>query len=756
MRLVFLALGLCACSSMNNATVADGGGPASGQDLASAGDLAAGSWILQVAPAQLTARQHVAPLTFEFEVPAVLHGGGATASTVDIELPLLHGQATADELAGSGGVAQFDPPLFCPLATPSCADSTKDGFWRGEIQQGATITPIQLGFSQGTYPMTIGAFLDATVTLNPGDKLRFVYTGSVPGRTTDWTDRAFLTHCRYRDAGATFTLLDDTQVQPVQFVPDTPAFVRATAPLDVQVGQMFDVAVVVTDKYGNPVSYTGSVMLTDGVTAEVQFTGQFRQTIQASYSTAGFHRIVPMLAGARSVYHYTNATASAPPVVRLFGDVHVHTGDGGAQRKFLGDTYPGDHRALYSRSKDALRYMELVAGHDFGAISEHAVRWGTYALPAPVAADAQFATGGACALNQTPVLIGNWFKTAQQSVGGYTGGLITFPAYEWHSSHGKAVSGDTSPLHRIVLFRDFDPNDALPFLPDMSNGPPTCIVRFLSLVGFGSDKALVVPHMMQAADTNIDWDLTYAGSTTIATRAQVEDYHRVGEIFSSRAYDQGAPVMAGGKALLTIFEGADTSPGKWSYRYGWTAQAAHIGLLGNSDNHEQQPGVNDDVALDGSSFHNNESSGDAVVLAATKDRGGVFDGLRARRSYGTSGSRVWLDYSVDGMPMGSSIANSGAQSTATITIAAGLTIARVELWSARSGDTASGWTLVSSSQPMAETVTTTVPLPNAAATGTTQEYLYYARAFLSTPVAGGSATLDEEAYSSPVWISWTH
>jgi hypothetical protein len=398
--------------------------------------------------------------------------------------------------------------------------------------------------------------------------------------------------------------------------------------------------------------------------------------------------------------------------------------------------------------------MELVAGHDFGAVSEHAARWGTYELPAVVAADAQFAAGGPCAPNQPLVPIGNWFKTSQQAVAGYGGALITLPAYEWHSSNMKVKSGNTAPLHRVVLFSDFDANDALPFLPDMTNGPPGCIVRFLSLVGFGSDRALVIPHMMQASDTNIDWDLTYAGSTTIATRSLVESYQRVGEIFSSRAYDQPATAPPG-KPLLTVFEGADANPGKWTYRYGWTAQAAHIGLIGSSDNHEQQPGVNDDVMLDGTSFHNNESSGDAVVLATSRDRGGVFSALRARRSYATSGSRVWLDYSIDGMPMGSAFASGAEESTATLTIAAGLTIARVELWQARSGDTALGWTLASSSKPMSETFTTTVTLPNAAATGTTQEFLYYARAFLSTPVLGGTASVDEEVYSSPIWITWT-
>jgi hypothetical protein len=743
------------------------------QDGAGNPDGGSMSYILNVSPSQLRVRQRMTspPLVFEFVAPVALQGRGVTTNpmqaddlaTVQLELPMLAGQLTADELVGSNGITQFDPPLFCRLADTACASAGHDGYWRGELVQNGTTTPVQLGYAEPEAPgstvpyhMVLGAFLPLGQQLQPGDHIRMIYRGSVPGLSTDWTDQPFISHCRYRDQTGPWTLLTADQVQPVQIVADPPAFVRTLAPLDVQVGQAFQVAVVVTDRYGNPSPLSGTVHLTDGLAADVAFAGEWRKEVTTHYADAGFHRIVPALDGARAIYHYTHATTSPPGVFRQTGDTHAHSGDGGAQVQFLGSVGPGDHHALYTRSRDQLRYQQQVAGHEFGTVSEHAFLWNGYTLPAAVAADNRFKPGGICAPTQSPVPhLTDWWDAEQQTVEQYgtEQSWITFPSFEWHSANNAtAVS---APLHRIVLFRDFATSGGLPLLGDMTNRPPTCVVAFLQLAGFGSDQALVVPHMMQASDHNIDWDLTYAGSTTVASRAAVEDYVRVGEIFSARAYDQTA-ARPGGLPLLTVYEGADTAPGKWTYRYGWTAQQAHIGLIGSSDNHEQTAGVNDDLMLDGSSFHSNESSGYAVVLATAKDRNSIFDGLRQRRSYATSGVRAWLDYSVAGSPMGSAIAKNGDSVTALITLAAGLSISRVELWEATPGDSTSTYTLVTHATPGTETFTTQVTLPNpVAAGGAATERLYYVRAFLATELAGLAPTLDEAVWSSPIWITWS-
>jgi hypothetical protein len=780
-RLLAIAF-VCGCS--HGTTGSDAGATVDAAS-ASAVDLGATGWLLAVSPSQLGVRQHVgAPgepaFGYRFTAPADLAGGGLPASLVSgagdlaiVELELPQGGGSTDENAMvSTGVRDFDAPLFC-IVGATCANASADGLWSASlVGKDGTTRPVQLGHAEldagrgstQPYRPVLGVFLAAGDRIHAGDVVHFAYRGKLPASATDWTMAPLVANCRYRSFSdgkpGAWTTLDDSQVQPLALTADPPKYVRALAPLDVQVGVPFTVTVVVTDHYGNPSPVTGAVMLTGDASAELQLSNEWRKQLSSvTYGTAGPHKVVPVLAGARSLYHYSMATMAAPAVQRLVGDLHSHSGDGGAQRKFIGNFAPGDHNGLFTRTHDALRYMQEVAGHDFGAVSEHAEPWDGWTLPAAVAADAQFATGGACAGTHRAVPgLPNWFMLHQQIVERYdtqaNGAFIAFPAFEWHGTHTTAT--DTSPLHRVIVFRDFsaDPANApLPLLAgDLANISPQCIVRFMALAGFGPDKVLIVPHMMQAADTNIDWDLTYGTVGTVATRAQLDGYHRVGEIYSARAIDQQ---RAYGKATLSIFETGDSLKGRWEYRYGWRQYGTHIGLIGSSDNHSQMPGVNDDLDLDGVNYHSNEPGGYAVVLAATRDRGGVFGALGNRATYATSGVRAWLDYSIDNLPMGSQTASSTSTAVASIALYAGMTIATVELWTVQVGGAPGSYQLVQTASPNAEEYAATIPIDNPVAVGGgTQEWLYYVRAFLKAP--GSTVDADEAVWSSPIWISWTH
>jgi hypothetical protein len=748
-------------------------------------DASGGNYVLTVSPSQLTVRTHVGAngepaFHYDFTAPADLAGGGVPANLTNgqgdlavLELELPMGQGSTDEAAMvSTGLRSFSAPLFCMVGATSCANATMDGYWKATVHaRDGSMREVQMGHSEvdliasrGAYHPVFGVFLATTDTIKQGDVVRFDFIGKLPGSATDWTMAPLVANCRYRSFGngqpGAWTVLDDSQVQPLNLLAEPPKYVRAIAPMDVQTGVPFTVAVVVTDHYGNPSNLTGSVVLTGDLSAEVQFAGEWRKEVTGvTYTTAGPKKIVPTMSGLRGLYHYSMATTTPPPILRMVGDVHSHSGDGGAQRKFLTSFVPGDHNGLFSRTHDALRYMMEVAGHDFGALSEHAEPWDTYTLPAAVAADAQFQTGGACTGTHRPLAdLPNWFAIHQNIVESFqtqsAGKFIAFPAFEWHGTHTTAT--DTSPLHRIVLFRDFstDPANApLPLLAgDLANISPQCIVRFMNLVGFGPDKVLIVPHMMQAADTNIDWDLTYANTNTVATRAQLDAYHKVGEVFSARAIDQGA---AYGTPTLTIFEAPNSATGRWHYRYGWRVYGAHIGLIGSSDNHEQMPGVNDDIDLDGVNYHSNEPGGYAVVLSATHDRAGIFDGLSHRSTYATSGVRAWLDYNIAGQPMGTQMASSAAQVNASITLLAPMNITSVQLWTVQVGGPAGSYVTVDTATPGTDQFTTTVPLSNPVpAGGGTQEWLYYVRAFMKGPNSPNNA--DEAVWSSPIWITWSN
>jgi hypothetical protein len=717
--------------------------------------------------------------TYTFAVPAVLHGGGvptdltngaSDVAVAQIELPQ-GGGSTDEHTGGSAGIVIFDHPIYCRAGTSACAGMRPDGAWSATVvaADGST-RPVQLGAAMrdliqhtNVYSPVTGVFLPQGDSLQPGDQLVLSYSGKLPGRATEWSDHPLIAHFRYRDFAAqgvpgSWTVLDDDQVEGLDLAPAGQAkYVRTLMPMDVQVGVPFSISVVTTDHYGNPQPVQGTVRLSGAVSAEIALAGEWRKEVPGvTVATPGLFKIVAQLDGARSVYGYAMAQTVAPAVVRVVGDVHSHSGDGSAQRKFVGAFLPGDHKGLFTRTQDALRYMHEVAGFDFGAVSEHSVRNDAYAPPAAVAADATFQTGGACAGVGAPVpTVGNWWPRHQAIVADFArdagADFVPFPAFEWHAGHTKP--GDRSELHRVVLFRDFSPDPAaspLPILPgDIPNIPPQCIVRFLSDVGYTPDKVLVVPHMMVAADTNIDWDLTYADSP-VAPRAQTESYYRIGEIYSARAVDQK---RAYGVPTLTVFEQGDTAGGRWFYRYGWRAAGAHIGVIANSDNHEQMPGVNDDLDLDGVNYHSNEPGGYAVALATAKDRGAIFDALSARRTYATSGIRAWFDYDIDGAFMGAAITRSAPSATAHVTLAAGMSITTVEVWGAKVGGPP-GYELVHTDAPLAETYGTTLELANPVASGaSSEEWLYYVRAFFKT--AGSPNDADEALWSSPIWVTWS-
>lgn len=761
------------------------------------GEALAAGFALAIYPTQITARRHVgtagAPFVFDFTAPADLCGGGVPASpwtgntdlaVAQLELP--QGLGGTDESHGvSTGVGNFDDPRFCVVGAP-CAFALSDGLWRAYHLEpgGALRAEVQLGYamrdlleSSGPYVPVIGAFLPAWTCLHAGDHLRFVYRGHVPGRATEWTGAPFTAHFRYRGftlAGPSpWTTLDDDQVQPLQITADAVArYVRVHAPLDVAVGEPFKLAVVVTDRFGNPRPIEGTVSLSGDVIADVPLANQWRAELDITYASAGAKRVVPALPGARSVWHWTVVWDQPPPVRRVLGDIHAHTGDGGAQRKFIGMFAAGDHRALYTRTWDALRYMREVAGLDFGAVSEHALRWDGWVPPAAVANDDAFKSPGSCpgcgacigtqTIPTVPAL-GTWWGRQQFIVERYQAtvdsGFVAFPAYEWHAHHRQA--DDHSLLHRVVMFRDFSSApfvDPLPILPgDLADVSPHCIVRFLELAGF-HDRALVVPHMMfvgTAANPNIDWDLTYDFSSMppLVTRDQLESYYRVGEIFSARAIDQR---RAAGKPTLTVFEGADSpaAPEPWTYRYGWQAHAARVGVIGSSDNHEQMPGVNDDFDVDGANYHTNGPGGYAVALAASSDRADIYDALARRASYATSGVRVWLDFTIDGSPMGTELVRAAPSVAASIGLLAGMPISAVELWAAPVGGLITGYQRIPIAAPAGETYAATVSIDNPVVPGAAPEaWLYYVRAFLDAPGAGTRE--DEAVWSSPMWITWS-
>jgi hypothetical protein len=761
------------------------------------------------------------PLVFEFHVPdgVVIPGRGLPPdvaantplqvaypdaddrSVVQLEIPTSR-QGLTDEEDPLASINHFDPPRLCRVGRACLWGDDDDGRWRAwrvrEGSLGEVVTELQLAFTW-TDPMDVGIvpswrvvalWMSETDTpLDAHDRIRFEYVGDAPRKATEWTADGeaspLRARLRYRPASpdpmlecpafenACWTLLDASDVQPIDVVAGPPRWVKVHAPFDIVRGAQTVVRVVVLDQQMNPTRATGTVQLRTMVSpigAPITLNGAW------TASTT----ITPLAAGLFSLHGTTdlaNVNVGPQPIkvwepnqrpfVRLAGDVHIHSG-GDGDLAFSRSALHGDHRGNFVRNTDALRYLREVAGLDFGAISEHAIHYEGWTPPAGFTT---FGPGGPCEVDAAVEPgAGDWWTPSQAASLGFQNanpGFITFPAYEWH---GKMdVPGVDASLHKIVLFRDHDELTPFghPMLPgNVRDRPPQCLFRWLDDHGLDNDRVLVMPHMMFARPGNRDWELTYAplpAWAAVAAAERANHYQSVGEIYSSRNAAGGVAAFT----ALTRFEGPQvqvaTAPYTW--RTGWRDTEAVIGVIGASDNHVGMPGSDE---IDPTHPHGAvaEPGGYAFVLADSPDRDGIYDALQQRHTYATSGIRALLDWNVsDGLTtwrMGDEIvAGSACRLRSNVEIAAPKNLRTVAIWANEVGS-ARAWTPALFRQPYnreAGQIISYIPNPVPAG-GERQTWLYYIRAFAGPTLSARANTAEVAAghqdaiWSSPVWITW--
>ena len=817
--------------------------------------------MLRLDPNEVEARQQMtaqAPLQFIFTVPEMtIHGGGIPSpfyyypteegtlnpdwENFQIELPRRgdtgDNENQEDEF-GSQGLALFDVAILDPaedenweVSVDDCTDANLTKLANPDMAADVDLED---------YPdvRRMAVYLDEDCELVGGDTVTLTYTGKVPGRATVWgegygqqfPEHSFKPHFRYRDfdnGPLAWNVLDDSDVQQLTIEPlDQAAFVTAIAPLNIKTDEDFTLTIQITDEYGNPCPYSGYVKLTEdypGLNDCIEFDDEWaKEESELTYDTVGIYKIVAELygddddcdtspsAGIRSVYNWSSV-ADNPLCYRLIGDIHVHSGEGGNQIKFLDYLAPGDHIGNYTSAKKALEYLQYVAGYDFGAVANHSISWEGYLFSTDggVGTDPYWQDGGTChgTLQEIPTSdFDEWWTNQQTEADEYQDShsdFTVFPAYEWHSQHKIPLKLDYTWLHRVVLFRDFHfdqaSNPDLPLLAgDVKNLPPQCLVRALNKSGYDPDvegsEVLVIPHMMKNDIFNHEWAWTYSTELgDIASREDMTRYHKVGEVFSARAYDMkcgGGVYCAKGEPTLTVYEGdEDPTSQKWSLRFGWRDKAAVIGLIGASDNHYQTPGLNDTnraeedcpgTCEDCDEYQYCHPSGSAFVLADSADihaeppddneRTGIFNALNERRTYATSGIRAFLNFYMSDpyyKVMGETVEDITASTvTFNIKLMAGLKIHRVELWSAKlGGDQAYTEELVATATTPCtinngftencEVYTGSDIVTNPLESPGEEWWIYYVRAFLDWHgcVEAGTAR-DEAVWSSPIWVEW--
>jgi len=700
-------------------------------------------------------------------MPLSLYGPQPDRSVLQVELPVF-GIELSDENRRSA--TTFSPPRLC-AAENDCDSRNADGFWKAEQRRdGVVLRELQLALPitdadtpEAATRNVLGLWLREGDAVPAHDEIVLSYHGPLPERATTWTP--LYPRVRWRtgvqegcDASDRdcWTEATEDSITPLHVAAGSPTYLHVAAPLDTQTGVPFEVAVTALDAFANPTPIRANVRLTNHKDPLV-FNDQWQRRVNLTQTSAGPLRISATLTKTtdiQSIAQWTVTHEDAPVHTRRTGDLHFHTGDGGAQRKFLGVFKAGDHAGLFTSIRDSMRYLDQVAGHDFGAASEHAMRDDGFQPSEAVQTHAAFLPGVACsgAMAATSSIEG-WWKHAQQmsqaANGGHDGDFTVFPAFEWQSHHAL---NDRSPLHRVVLFRDFRPEHDLPLLPaDIPELDPHCLLAFLQASGAGPEQALVLPHMQIANDGNIDWYLTYRETEKpLVTRDVVESYQRLAEIFSARSYideDEKRVPRPG------VFEGSATDPAPYSMRYAWRDASAHIGVMAASDNHMGAPGADDPKALDGSRYGWGEAGGITVTLQEDTSRDGIWDALSARRTYATTGPRFWLDWTLDGEPMGSELQRSDASLASDLMVFVELPIQRVEVVGARVGDGTQPYISLGSSEPQTESHAMSWSIPNPCAPGEEQEWVYYARVLASEQP--NNLLEAETAWSSPIWIHWS-
>jgi len=189
--------------------------------------------------------------------------------------------------------------------------------------------------------------------------------------------------------------------------------------------------------------------------------------------------------------------------------------------------------------------------------------------------------------------------------GNRVGEFCAFLGFEWHSSQW----GDQC----VVFPRDHRP---LHYTSD-----PEQLRRFCL-----EEDALMIPHHLAYAKGNrgVNWDIFREDCTPV-----VEIYSEHGNSEDDRGpYPYFAHSMGGRETSNTVRAAL--------------AQGLRFGFVASSDDHAGFPGA--------------YGEGLMAALAGDFTRDAILEAIRARRTYALTGDRIEVDFSVNGAPMGASIA----------------------------------------------------------------------------------------------------
>ncbi|MHC4944220.1 MAG: DUF3604 domain-containing protein [Planctomycetota bacterium] len=221
------------------------------------------------------------------------------------------------------------------------------------------------------------------------------------------------------------------------------------------------------------------------------------------------------------------------------------------------------------------------------------------------------------------------------------GKFVTFHGYEW--THNDPFSPNDARGHKIVFF--LNPDHLLPLIPycydpDQTNAefmPPTTLLNWLK--DRAGDDVIVIPHHLPLYKwwifPEVPWG-DMGGPLPAMSRAEIDKMQPVAEVFSKI---HGMNESWGLKEWIkkaTQFFGL---PLLHTYWLDALKAGVRAGAICAGDNHYRPMGHPAHTALAG-------------VLASELTREAIFRAIQKRRTYGTSGPRVFIHFIINNARMG--------------------------------------------------------------------------------------------------------
>ncbi len=329
---------------------------------------------------------------------------------------------------------------------------------------------------------------------------------------------------------------------------------------------------------------------------------------------SGVYRVEALLDDElRAVSDPVEVSAEEPAQALYWGDIHSHIRERRAQA-LISDA---DMLMGPPTVEAALTWARDVAAIHFATVSDHGLKL----------TDAE------------------WAETIEvHRKLNEDGRFITFPGYEWGNSRGMANNyGHRHVIYRRSRARGVDPVPLFRSTDLETRTAPDLFDALHSTVP--TDDVLAVPHHTArgGGTTWMNWDYTDP------------EIERVCEIFSiwGSSEKMGEPYPIDYIASGGYF---GTSEARGHHLQDGLARGYRFGFTGGSESHDGRPSrpiVHGRDVIAETDFL--QPPGITGVWADSFSRDGIFDGLRARRCYGTTGARIIVRFSLGDIPMGGEI-----------------------------------------------------------------------------------------------------